>query len=496
MYSTVLEAVLAHAEATPDKVAVADRERRTTSGELAAMIRTAAANLRAMGVRKGDRVMLAAVPYARFVAAYFGCHYIGAVACPVDKNAVKDTLLWMRDFLETDAVFYEGPLAGELGFRDLGGLLKPCGTEAGPPAELDGEDLAAILFTGATTGKPKGVMLTHGNFAAGVLSRINGYCVDFQVSMMDAMPLFHIDGLTAMLLALHTGGSLTLVDGWASVRNIYNAIKDNACNIAFSTPAATTLLVVQTGDDICKIFGSLRVLEVSSAPVPVPMKMKLVRELPGTRVYDSYGSTEASDITALDCGATPEKLSSIGKAIKGVELRILDDKGKETGLGVENAGRLAVSGGMVMTGYWKNPEATAKCLIGGQFVSADIAYQDDEGYVYILGRKDDVINMGGHKVSPLEIEDAAYTLPYIGECCCIGVDDPEGLRGSVPVLYVTVKEGAAFSEEEITSYFQSHLDKYKVPHRVLCVEEIPKNPVGKPLKRELKRIWEEEHGKV
>jgi acyl-CoA synthetase (AMP-forming)/AMP-acid ligase II len=202
-------------------------------------------------------------------------------------------------------------------------------------------------------------------------------------------------------------------------------------------------------------------------------------------------------MTALDCGAAPEKLGSVGKAVQGAELRILDGEGNEAGPGPENAGRLAVKGGMVMAGYWKNPEATAECLAAGQYVSADIAYRDDEGYVYILGRKDDVINVGGHKVSPQEIEDAAYTLPYIGECCCIGVDDPEGLRGSVPVLYAAAKDGAAFSEEEITAYLQEHLDAYKAPYRVLCVKEIPKSPVGKLLKRELAELWRREYaGKI
>jgi acyl-CoA synthetase (AMP-forming)/AMP-acid ligase II len=122
-FSAVVDAVLSHAESAPDKTAIVDRGGRTSYAELAAMIRTAAANLRARGVNKGDRVMLAAVPYARFAAAYFGCHYIGAVACPVDKNAVKDTLLWMKDLLETEFVFYEGELTEELGFRQLAELF-------------------------------------------------------------------------------------------------------------------------------------------------------------------------------------------------------------------------------------------------------------------------------------------------------------------------------------------------------------------------------------
>jgi acyl-CoA synthetase (AMP-forming)/AMP-acid ligase II len=206
------------------------------------MIRTAAVNLRYAGVRKGGRVMLAAVPYARFVAAYFGCHYIGAVACPADKNAVKDTLLWMRDFLETDAVFYEGPLAGELGFRDLGSLLAPGGADAGPPAELDGGDIADIIFTSATTGKPKGVMLTHRNIGAVVMARIAGFYLDEKSVWLIPSTAYHIGALGFLCASLYSGGTIVLEDTFGSPQNIYKAIRMNGCTGIYITPAAMQIL--------------------------------------------------------------------------------------------------------------------------------------------------------------------------------------------------------------------------------------------------------------
>jgi acyl-CoA synthetase (AMP-forming)/AMP-acid ligase II len=479
-FPTVLEAVLARAESTPDKTAVVDRSGKTTYAELAAMIRTAAANLQAAGVRKGGRVMLAAVPYARFVAAYFACHYIGAVACPVDKNAVKDTLLWMRDFLETEAVFYEGPLAGELGFRDLGSLLAPGGAETGPPAKLDGGDLAAIIFTSATTGKPKGVMLTHRNMSVIAENRVSCFSLSPSTVWLVPSTLYHIGALGFLCGTLYTCGTIVMEDTFASLRNLYIAVTENKVDGIYCTPAAMQILYAQTKNQIAKVLGGLKKIVFDAMPLPMALKERVLADLPGADIYNMYGVTEASGIITINYRADTGKLESIGRAAPGVRVGIE---------GNGDTGRLVVEGGMVMRGYWRDEAAARAALSGGRLIINDAGFIDKDGYVYLLGRTDDIINTGGNKVSPLEIEEAAYTLPYIGECCAVGVDD--AVQGSVPVLFVSL------SEQEVERQLRRRLDSYKAPKRIIPLKEIPKNAMGKPLRRELAELWRREYaGKI
>jgi long-chain acyl-CoA synthetase len=489
MYNTVLEAVLAHAEATPGKVAVADRERRITYGELAAMIRTTAANLREAGVHKGDRVMLAAVPFVRFAAAYFGCHYIGAVACPVDKNAVKDSLLWMRDFLETDAVFYEGPLAGELGFRDLGSLLAPGKAEAGPPAELDGGDLADIIFTSATTGRPKGVMLTHKNLWGICRNRVHGCYVSNTTAWLINKPLHTVSSIGAVNSVLSNGGEMILVDGISSLRTIYEAIKNNNVTHTVFPPSAINIFFKLSKGNICPMLGSLKMLFVGGAMVPLNMRKQLLESLPATEVLTGLGCTEASCSINLNL-SKDKKIESQGKALPGVEIKVIDDVDTVESNG-RRYGRLAIRGDMVMKGYWKDEARTKEALVDGWLITNDLAYIDDEGYVFLFGRVDDVINIGGNKTTPAEIEDAVNSCDDIFESCCIAVDDPQGCFGQAPVVFVKVDDKNRYSEARLREHLASRLERYKLPYKIILIDEIPKNASGKMLRKELKTLWQE-----
>jgi long-chain acyl-CoA synthetase len=175
----------------------------------------------------------------------------------------------------------------------------------------------------------------------------------------------------------------------------------------------------------------------------------------------------------------------------GIEIKIVDENRNEIASSIDNPGKVMVKGDMVMKGYWNNEEATKNAIKDGWLVINDYGYIDDKGYVYILGRADDVININGEKVSPLEIEEAANLFEGVSESCCIGVDDPLGLGRQVPVLYVTMKENTSFSEKEIQAHLSKHLEKYKLPYKIICIDEIPVNERGKYLRRELALLWRE-----
>jgi long-chain acyl-CoA synthetase len=430
--------------------------------------------------------MLAAVPFARFVAAYFACHYIGAVACPVDKNAVKDTLLWMRDFLETEAVFYEGPLTKETGATDLADLLKPCGNVPEAPAKLDGEVLADIIFTSATTGKPKGVMLTHRNIIAGAMNRIAGMDITAQSVYLAVGTLAGLMALGDSTTILYADGTIVLCKNFSLLKNTYTAITENNVTILTGTPVFM--------DSLCRlkawqVFLNIKTIVLTGASIPATLTKQLTENLTETTVYIRYGSTEAMAHTFCNCRDKNYKAGCVGipSRIQQVKNRIIDDDGVETG--VNTAGRVAVWGDMVMKGYWHNSTATQSALVDGWFITSDVGYLDDKGYLFLLGRADDIINIDGKKISPLEIEECAKGISGVMECCCVAVEDPLGVCGQVPILYVAMKEDAVFSKQGIRKYLAAHLDRHKLPYTVVCVSSIPKNERGKFLRCELVTQW-------
>jgi long-chain acyl-CoA synthetase len=489
-FNTVLDALLFHAKTTSDKIAVIDREGKTTYRGLAAAIANAAGNLRDLGVRKGGRVMIAAVPYARFAVAYFACHYIGAVAVPVDKNAVKDTLIWMKGLLETEFVFFEGELSEELHMHTLSGLLTEHPQHAFPPENIDQEDLADIVFTSATTGKPKGVMLTHKNILCSSNSLVNTYNISTDAVWCDPAPLNHAGTLRRFRGMLYAGVSLVKEDGYGSIKNIYNTIKQNKCT-AISAPAtAINLFYEETKNNIYKLLGSLQIIQTAGMPVSLDLKKRLLEDLPDTDIISHYGSTEASAPVFISYRKRLDKLASVGFPVHGVNIKIIDDEDREIKSSPENPGRIAVRSDTVMKGYWKDEARTKKSFTqDGWFIMSDLGYVDDDGFLYILGRTDDVINIGGKKISPLELEDVVNKFTGITECCCIGVDDPEGISGQVPVIFVVADDKQAFSERALYDYLKRHLEHYKLPYKIINIGSIPKNAAGKMLRRELLVLW-------
>jgi long-chain acyl-CoA synthetase len=456
------------------------------------MIRTAAANLREMDVQKGDRVMLAAVPYVRFVAAYFACHYIGAVAVPVDKNAVKATVVWMKEWFETDFVFWEGDLVPELTTRDLHELLKSNENYIEAAVTLDEDDVADIILTSGSTGKPKGVMLTHENHINATLIYINNSDIGIDTRALIPTPLYHNFALRTVRLILYCGATCILENGFGNIRNIYTAIVNNNCTDIFCTPSAISVLYEQTKDNVFKVLGSLKCVTIGTASITLNMKEKLLKDLPKTNIYTLYGSTEASGpFVFINYRTKKDKLNSVGLSDKGISIRIIDNDYNEIQSNKNNCGRIAVSGNIVMYGYWCNKELTNSSIVNNWLIMNDLAYIDDDGYVYLIGRADDIINVGGEKVSPFEIENVITTFNTINECCCIAVSDPQNILGNVPVAFITLKDKSLYSEKLLNSYLQQRLEKYKLPYRIIVVDEIPKNAIGKFLRRELIRIWED-----
>ena len=491
MYNTVLEAVLAHEKNIPGKIAVVDEAGRVTYRELAALTRRAANVLWKRGVREGDRVMIAAAPGVRYVAAYLALHYVGAIALPFDRNAAASAVAWMERTFDVKHILFEDGAEHAAGQTSasvctLQALIPDGADEAAFPARQAHPDaIATIIFTSGTTGEPKGVMLSNRNIRAVIDVSINGQSLNDDDRVLIPLPLHHVFGMRVLRAVLLRGATVVLANGFSSVKILYNFITMEHCTGICCNPAALALLYQQTKGELHQLLGSLRYIYSASAPLPLDMKKRLLADLPVTQIINSYGSTEAAGIIYIDYRAENGRLDSIGKPAPGVAARIVDDQYRETAGGREHPGRLAIRGDVVMAGYWQNGKPSRETIVDGWLITSDVAYIED-GFVYLLGRADDMINTGGKKTAPVEIENAVSAFPGVSECCCVAA--PDAVLGSVPVVFVVPHNREEFREEALYRHLAGMLEKYKMPRRIIPLDAIPKNHMGKYERKKLTEL--------
>lgn len=496
MYQTIVEAVLAHGVDTPDKLAVAFKKNQITYAELCSLMKNIAFRLKnEYGVCKGDFVMLAGVSKPEYVAAYLAIQYLGAVSVPMDKTAKLENILDVYHYAEPRIMLSDYNLAGEdvrnISLKELYASVKEqeaVGLEYQCPEE---EALSEILFTTGTTGKPKGVMLSIKNIYASMHNTWHGVGMEQEDRVLIPLPLNHSLGMRVLRTSLYIGASVVLQNGFTFAREIENNISTYHCTGFVSVPASMEVIYRQMQDKFAEIIGQFRYMEIGAGSLSYDMKKKMLKTLPNTKIVNTWGSSETGGVIFLDVSAHPDKITSLGKPIESAEFKVVDAEGKQIrARDIDSAGRMVLRGAMQMQGYYHMPEMTKETLVDGWLYTNDIAYMDEDGFVYMLGRADDIINVGGEKVSPIEVENIAQEHEKIRECACIGVDDPEGILGRVPVLYV-VPEDNTFNEEEVTRYLAGKLEKYKLPYRYIMIEELPRNRMKKLDRKTLAKMWQE-----
>lgn len=496
-----------HGEEMPDKLAVGSKKSRIAYGSLCRQVKSFARKLKdAYQIEAGDRVMLSAVSKPDYVVALLAIQYLGAVSVPLDKAAKAANILEEYAYFEPKLLLTDSRLngAGEADIRKAS--LKEIyadaaraaedGEEADLPYQLpEREEVAEILFTTGTTGKPKGVMLTYGNIYASTHNTWNGVGMLPSDRVLIPLPLNHSVGMRVLRTSLYIGASVILQNGFTFAKELETNITEYECTGLVSVPASIEVVYRQMQDQFAGIMSRLRYMEFGAGSLSVNMKKRLVRELPNTRIYNTWGSTETGGALFLDVSGHPDKLMSIGKPADGVELKIVDAQGNEIKARDANtAGRMALKGSMQMAGYYHAPEQTAETLVDGWLYTNDMVYEDADGYIYMLGRADDIINVGGEKVSPVEVENIAEEYEEIQECACIGVDDPDGILGKVPVLYVSL-EGTEFHEAELIKFLSERMERYKLPQHYVIVPKLPRNRMNKLDRKELMRLWQERGGR-
>ncbi|QQE81107.1 long-chain fatty acid--CoA ligase [Alicyclobacillus sp. SO9] len=346
------------------------------------------------------------------------------------------------------------------------------------------DDVAVLQYTGGTTGKPKGAMLTHRNLVANAVqsSRMIPGGITVQDKMVCALPFFHVYAMTVcMNLSVFTGMTMLIVPRF-DAKEVMSLFEQHHPTLFPGVPTMYVALS-QAAKGHSDALASLRACNSGGAPLPEQVMVHF-ENLTGAVVLEGYGLSEASPVTHTNPGADRRRPGSIGLPVANTEARIVDAVDGETELGPNEEGELLIKGPQVMKGYWQRPRETEQTLVDGWLHTGDIAKIDEDGYAYIVDRKKDLIIASGYNVYPREVEEVLYKHPAVVEAAVVGADDH--YRGETVKAFVVVQKTHQVTEEEIMNWCRKHLSAYKVPKQIEFREDLPKSAVGKVLRRDLR----------
>ena len=478
--------------------------RKFTYAEFEAAVRRAAALLLARGIRKGDAVGLLLPNSAEYVVAYFACWQIGAVAGPVNSllkaqemayvisNSEAKALLVNSEYMQlvdsirtelttlTAVLPFDDEAQATADFRDAASPASSDG-RPGPTSEIEPDDEAIIIYTSGTTGKPKGCLLTHGNVIANARQITNWLGFTDKDRLLTIMPLFHMNAVSVTTMAALYAGASTVVSPKFSASRFWQIISDYQITSFGSVATMLSMLLSTYPEGVPDGLKTeqLRFAMCGSAPVPAEV-LKRFEKTFNCLVIEGYGLSESTCRSTFNPPDKRRRAGSCGMPI-GNEMRVVDEEDREVVDG--SLGEIVLRGENILKGYYKNPVATSQAFRNGWFHTGDIGYRDADGFYYIVDRKSDMIIRGGENIYPREIDEVLYQHPAIAAAATIGV--PDELYGEEVAAFVVLKKDSSVTDKEITDFCCARLADYKCPKTVYLVDEIPKGPTGKLLKREL-----------
>lgn len=475
MSQAILQCIFANAKTRGEKTALKKDGQSISYATLALHIQQAAASIQQLGVKRGDCILLSGENSPAFVCAYFATHLCGAISVVVDGHSSALRLSFICSQTKPRIVLGALPIKEAVDYD----RLKPDNEHSAciPTDGMRLDDVCDILFTTGTTGTPKGVCLSHRSELRAA-EHIAQYmqCRDDDIELL-ALPLCHSFGLGRLRLMLSLGATVVLTDGFANVKKLFNVIEQEHVTGLAMVPAAWNYLYKTSGERIAAFQHQLRYIEIGSAPMPTSHKLLLCQLLPHTRLCMHYGLTEASRSTFLEFHSDNKHLDSIGRSAPGTKTVCLDENGKP--LADNEEGEICVSGEHVMKHYL-NEQDNRKAWHGSYFRTGDWGYRSDDGFFYLIGRGKEIINVGGKKLAPEEVEEAIMALGQFSDCACIGVPDPKGVLGCVVKCFAVAKEGIPHPTiGELHRALQGQLESYKIPALLEFSDRIPYTTSGK-----------------
>jgi long-chain acyl-CoA synthetase len=493
------------ADRTPEKTLVLFRDARISYSEMDRRANQVANALIRVGIGPHDRVALYMPNVPAFIEAYYGILKAGATVVPLNVLYKAGELEYIFNDSGARAILTFGPLAQVamaarthapamahvivVGETDVPGTMswQAFCQEAptrDPGITVGDHDVAVICYTSGTTGKPKGAMLSHRNLIANCeqCDRIPTIQLQPEDVVWLALPLFHIYAMNVGLnLGVMKGATIALVERFEPVSSL-EIIQQHRCSILWCAPP---MFVAWLALPNLREYDLSSVRYVASGAAALPVKvLENFEAVAGVPINEGYGLTEASPVVTSNAAGPVVKPGTVGPAIPGVEVKIVDEAGNELPRG--QLGELICRGENVMLGYWNKPEATAETIRDGWLHTGDLATEDEDGYFTIVDRLKDMIVVSGYNVYPREVEETLFRHPAVAEAAVVQYPDP--YQGESVMAFVVCKPGQTVSEQEIIDYCRSQIAVFKCPRKVVFRAELPKNNTGKVLRRELRDL--------
>lgn len=483
--------------ANPDAEAIVSDRERVRYVELWSRVTAIAGFLRRQGLAPGGRVALLLENSPEYVASYYGVLAAGGVVVALNTAArARDLVNWMHHCDATwligqgslpewsavidgcpsiHAITTDSGNGGRSGTFVWQDALRAAPWDGIEPASHDGQSPAAIIYTSGTTGRPKGVCLSHRNLVANVQSILAYLPIGPDTRVLNVLPFYYSYGNSVMHTHLAAGACVVLENSLAYPHRVMERMVAEAITGFSGVPSTFALLLSRVRLQDYDLSRLQYLTQAGGGMSPVLMQ-RLREALPWARLFIMYGQTEATArLSYLPPERLMEKLGSAGVAIPGVEIEIHDESGRRVPRGT--VGEIWATGENIMLGYWNDPEATGRVLRDGWLMTGDMASMDAEGFLFIEGRRSDMIKSGAHRIAPKEIEDVINEVDGVAEVAVVGVDDP--ILGQVIKAVVTRRPGAALDALTIKAHCRNSLAAYKVPKHVEFVSELPKTASGK-----------------
>jgi len=487
----------------PDKIALIHENIRLSYREINNQANHIAQYFLEKGLNRGDRIAILLENSLEYVVSYYGTLKAGGVVVPLNSDLKLKALETILCEIEPKAIISSTKFEKLLQTSNLGEFkvqdvilkapkMKWVSTSfrvikleelmegffsSNPGIQMVDTEVSSIIYTSGSTGRPKGAMLSHRNIVSNTLSICQYLHLSQRDIQMVVLPFFYVMGKSLLNTHFAVGGSVVINNKFAFPAAVLNEMVAEQVTGFSGVPSTYAHLLHRSPlSSYCEKLVSLRYCSQAGGHMAKVVKEGLRKVLPAhTQIYIMYGATEAgARLSYLPPEQFEEKMDSIGKAIPGVTLRILGPSGEEMPPG--EIGELVAAGENIMLGYWRDPEGSEKVLCSGWYHTGDQAYQDEDGFFYVIGRKDDLLKVGGHRINPREIEDVLMESGMVVEAAIIGVQDD--LLGNRLIAFVAPRNGEC-NEKGILKYCFERLPKFKIPEQIKIVRELPKNANGK-----------------
>jgi acyl-CoA synthetase (AMP-forming)/AMP-acid ligase II len=493
-----------HAARTPDKVMTIFEGEATTYGVMAQRAAATASGLAGRGVGRGDVVALLSYNCPEFLEVLFAANYLGAIAMPINWRLAAPEVRYILEHSGAAAIVCDDtllPLATDATAGLPDSLVRVAVTPGGPggwtaldalrrtsdgasPVGATADDIHRLMYTSGTTGRPKGVMLTHANLAWKNLAHVIAFGFTDADLGLACGPLYHVGALDLTTTSLLAAGATTIIHRSFEAAAVVDEIERSSVTTVWLAPAMVNAIMALP-DIEQRDLSSVRVVINGGEKMPIPLIERIQRVFPAAWFADAYGLTETvSGDTFLDRDSIVTKLGSVGRPCLYLELDIWDDDGHSVATGEQ--GEIVLRGPKVFKGYWRDEEATAAAFAGGWFHTGDIGVRDEDGYLFIVDRLKDMIVSGGENIASSEIERVLYEHDAVLEAAVVG--RPDERWGEVPVAFVALRAdaGPEATPDVLLEHCRAQLARFKVPKEITLIDALPRNPSGKVLKRELR----------